>query len=444
MKTSAILCAVLALGMSSVASARLVTFQKEGKHGTVRAQVNQNLAQGIKTDLRTMQRIGADAYLNLWQKSSRASRASLPMGSGAIMVTRVNNGTQAYNRWVSEYAKNTIGFMSTGNPQYPGGTGNLRVGDKFYSYSAVRGEGSVKDMRNMREAHVESTFKVTTAEMKAFKAFHLARHNGLVQKDGRTLLPEFDSHHASNLTIEGCAGASTSAMDPKGWLKYFERSLPHIQARGRAMGIPELTNANASMVQAIKGFMDRYKVDLNGQPYHCVKQNTAPKSLVRIFGVYGGRITILNSPTTDQGRNQFAQNVIKQKWDQTHANHDQDKGWNGMGGKSGVHVLPDRAVGTAFKNDRKSSSFTNVRMNIGEALQLLGGGSNPPAPGLLNVNQATATQLQGLHGIGSVKAGRIIQDRQRNGAYSSLQDLTRVKGIGSSTVNRLSSFLTVQ
>lgn len=444
MKTTTIFCCA-ALMVSSLASAqRMVNIQRTGRHGVVNARVNANLARGLKADLQKMQRLGVESYLNLWQKGARASRTSLPMGSGAIMVTRVKNGTQAYQNWVREYAPNTIGFMSTGNAQYPGGTGNLRIGDKFFSYSAVRGEGRIQNMSSFNQEHVESTFKTTPAEMKAFKAFFLARHHGLILKNGRTLLPEFDSHHASNLTIEGCAGASSSAIDAKreGWMKYFGQSINHIRAQGRQLGIPALANADASMVQTLKGFMNRYKIDVNGRPYYPVKQNTAPKSLVRIFGTYGGRITMLNVPTSGtNGRNQFEPNLIKQKWDQTHAAHDQDKGWNGMGGKSGVHVLPDRAVGTAFRNDSRSSSYKNVRLSAQEGVAALDGGGNPPPPppGRININTASASRLTTLPRIGTVKAGRIVESRP----FASVNDLTRVRGIGRSTLQRLSDLVTV-
>ncbi len=49
----------------------------------------------------------------------------------------------------------------------------------------------------------------------------------------------------------------------------------------------------------------------------------------------------------------------------------------------------------------------------------------------INLNQATAQQLQQVKGIGPKTAERIIEERDRAGPYSSLQDLSdRIKGIG--------------
>lgn len=49
----------------------------------------------------------------------------------------------------------------------------------------------------------------------------------------------------------------------------------------------------------------------------------------------------------------------------------------------------------------------------------------------VNLNQATVQQLQQVKGIGPKTAERIIEERERAGPYSSLQDLSdRIKGIG--------------
>lgn len=61
----------------------------------------------------------------------------------------------------------------------------------------------------------------------------------------------------------------------------------------------------------------------------------------------------------------------------------------------------------------------------------------------VNINTATADQLQTLDGIGSVKAQAIIKDRNANGDYDSLDQLTRVDGIGDKTVDSLRSEATV-
>ncbi len=60
-----------------------------------------------------------------------------------------------------------------------------------------------------------------------------------------------------------------------------------------------------------------------------------------------------------------------------------------------------------------------------------------PAPAAcIDVNRASATELQTLRGVGPVIAGRIIEERGR-GLFRSAADLQRVRGIGPRTVERL-------
>ncbi len=57
------------------------------------------------------------------------------------------------------------------------------------------------------------------------------------------------------------------------------------------------------------------------------------------------------------------------------------------------------------------------------------------AAGPVNVNSADAQTLNtALQGIGPKKAAAIVADRNKNGPFKSLDDLTRVKGISAKTV----------
>ena len=50
----------------------------------------------------------------------------------------------------------------------------------------------------------------------------------------------------------------------------------------------------------------------------------------------------------------------------------------------------------------------------------------------VNVNTASAEELETLTGIGPSLAEEIVKEREENGAFASLEDLLRVKGIGES------------
>ena len=49
---------------------------------------------------------------------------------------------------------------------------------------------------------------------------------------------------------------------------------------------------------------------------------------------------------------------------------------------------------------------------------------------LVNINTASAAELQTLSGIGPSMAQSIIDERTKNGAFASVDDLMRVSGIG--------------
>ena len=61
----------------------------------------------------------------------------------------------------------------------------------------------------------------------------------------------------------------------------------------------------------------------------------------------------------------------------------------------------------------------------------------------LNVNQASAAELAQVPGINAKLAERIVTFRRNTGAFSKLDDIRGVKGIGPATVNRLRPYLKV-
>ncbi|MCH7493403.1 helix-hairpin-helix domain-containing protein [bacterium] len=68
----------------------------------------------------------------------------------------------------------------------------------------------------------------------------------------------------------------------------------------------------------------------------------------------------------------------------------------------------------------------------------------PPAvPGLVNINSASNEELQTIPGIGPVLAGRILEYRQSFGGFTSVDELTNVKGIGEKTLAKMLPHITV-
>lgn len=63
--------------------------------------------------------------------------------------------------------------------------------------------------------------------------------------------------------------------------------------------------------------------------------------------------------------------------------------------------------------------------------------------GKININQADLTQLQQLSGIGEKKAQAIIDYRNENGSFKTIEDLAKVTGIGEKTVEKLRDSITI-
>ena len=63
--------------------------------------------------------------------------------------------------------------------------------------------------------------------------------------------------------------------------------------------------------------------------------------------------------------------------------------------------------------------------------------------GQININTATAEQLDTLPGIGPAKAAAIIAWREEHGPFSCPEDLIRVSGIGEATLAKLLDQITV-
>ncbi|MFG6668051.1 ComEA family DNA-binding protein [Halomonas sp. HNIBRBA4712] len=75
--------------------------------------------------------------------------------------------------------------------------------------------------------------------------------------------------------------------------------------------------------------------------------------------------------------------------------------------------------------------LTAALLSIGLSL---GGGALAQSMAPINVNTADEELLAELPGVGPSRAAAIVEERNANGEFTSADDLTRVSGIGSATV----------
>lgn len=62
---------------------------------------------------------------------------------------------------------------------------------------------------------------------------------------------------------------------------------------------------------------------------------------------------------------------------------------------------------------------------------------------LVNLNTATDTELQSLPGVGPSKAKSIIEYREKNGGFKSIDEIKNIKGIGESSFEKLKDKITI-
>jgi len=63
--------------------------------------------------------------------------------------------------------------------------------------------------------------------------------------------------------------------------------------------------------------------------------------------------------------------------------------------------------------------------------------------GVVNINTASATELDGLPGIGAKTAARIVEYRQKNGPFKRIEELMNVRGVGEKNFLKLKAQIIV-
>jgi competence ComEA-like helix-hairpin-helix protein len=96
--------------------------------------------------------------------------------------------------------------------------------------------------------------------------------------------------------------------------------------------------------------------------------------------------------------------------------------FSGSASSESATGAPGAAVGTAFAHSA-----------IGDVVAAQSGRQDT----LLNVNRATAVELEALPGIGPSLARRIVADREAQGPFATVAALDRVPGIGPALLARL-------
>lgn len=87
-----------------------------------------------------------------------------------------------------------------------------------------------------------------------------------------------------------------------------------------------------------------------------------------------------------------------------------------------------------------TSPFATPQLTIGGSGLLVT--PTPPSGQAVNINTATKELLETLPGIGPTTAESIVQYREENGPFATIEDLLKIPGIGPNTLEQLQGLIT--
>jgi hypothetical protein len=318
----------IALGFALILPARMTTAETL-RGPNLRVRLKAKRAQSLGKVARKLSRANVPGYGVLYKHREGSWQ-------NATLVATVERRT--VRRWMHTVGNHSIGFVISNSPDSADGSGFVRVGKTFFHYHASNGTNptGIKDMVRKRGEYTEATFMVSRGEMKALTAFYQARlHAQIVDSRGEPIVPEMDYYGPSNMRREGCAGASSSVLNPR-WVDAFENSLASMRdwgrqrkRRGRSPRNAILANVTVADVRALRGFIERTGA----------KQQTDPKALVRTNFDRAESVTIFNSAISNPKTNL--------EWNRGE--------WRGL---AAMKTIPDLAPG------QSSSSFASERLTL--------------------------------------------------------------------------------
>lgn len=119
-------------------------------------------------------------------------------------------------------------------------------------------------------------------------------------------------------------------------------------------------------------------------------------------------------------------------------NQESSKGKNNL--NENTEATNTNSNNTNTKNTDKKNILEDIITNLPEGMIIE---DVKVIEGLININKASASELQILPGIGESTANKIIEYRNKNGKFKTIEELKNVSGIGDSKFNAIKDLICV-
>ncbi len=106
-----------------------------------------------------------------------------------------------------------------------------------------------------------------------------------------------------------------------------------------------------------------------------------------------------------------------------------------------LHV-PDRELPSQTASVREKADVAKTSVKRASSRQV--SSARPSSSQPMDLNKADKTALMALPGVGPVIAGRIVEYRQKEGAFRSVEELLKVRGIGPRKLEDIRPLVTVR
>jgi competence protein ComEA len=87
--------------------------------------------------------------------------------------------------------------------------------------------------------------------------------------------------------------------------------------------------------------------------------------------------------------------------------------------------------------------MTAALLLVGLATAAFAGQDTATPAAAVNLNTATAQQLESLPGIGPATAQRILEYRQKSGGFKKVEELMNIRGVGEKSFLKLKPLVTI-